>query len=189
MQCSQQSASPHLGAQQTQLVFARSGKLDIVYAHDLHALRVHDLLVHDIACQQHLVGLQIGEANIGRGIFEIHAVIVKMVDVFTPRDHEGRLGRALEGQRRNTREDLARGDAQVVDDAHFFTRRVDNGQFEHFGEIVHSAPMLVRSLRRKTPRERMMHICSCRPYAKVRRKSPHARVFCAAQLPKSTRRG
>ena len=57
MNGAQQTARTHLGTKQAQLVLAGGGQLDVVHAHDLHALRVDDLLVHDVARQQHLIGL------------------------------------------------------------------------------------------------------------------------------------
>ena len=96
VQRAQKTADAHLGAEQAQLVFARRGQLDVVHAHDLHALRVDDLLVHDVAGEQHLVGLQIGEADVGGGHFEIHAIVIEALDIFTPRDHERGLAGPLE---------------------------------------------------------------------------------------------
>ena len=47
-----QTAGTNFGAQQAQLIFARHGKLDVVYAHDLHALRVDNLLVEHVTGEQ-----------------------------------------------------------------------------------------------------------------------------------------
>ena len=57
--CTQQAAGTDLGTQQAQLIFARHGELDVVDAHDLHALRIDDLLIENIARQQQLGRLQI----------------------------------------------------------------------------------------------------------------------------------
>ena len=62
----QDAADAHLGAEKTQLV-AGLGELEVVDAHDLHALRVDDLLVHQVAREQDLVGLQVAEADVGCG--------------------------------------------------------------------------------------------------------------------------
>ena len=70
------------------------GKLQVVYAHDLQALRVDDLTVHEVACKQHLVGLQIAEADVVRFDLQGDAVVVECVDVLAPRDHERNLARA-----------------------------------------------------------------------------------------------
>ena len=61
----QDAAHAHLGAEQAQLV-AGLGELEVVDAHDLHALRVDDLLVQQVAGEQDLVGLQVAEADLGR---------------------------------------------------------------------------------------------------------------------------
>ena len=140
----QKASGAHLGAEQAQLVVAGGRQFDVVHSHDLHALRVDDLLVHDVAREENLVGLEVGEADVGGGILEVHAVLVKALDVLAPRDHEGRLARTLEGQRGDAGEDLARGDAQVVHDTDFLASRIHDRESEHFGKVVHSAPSICR---------------------------------------------
>ena len=54
----------NLSAEKSQLV-ARLRELEVVDAHDLHALRVDDLLAHKIAREQDLVGLEVAEADVG----------------------------------------------------------------------------------------------------------------------------
>ena len=59
VQAAQETACAHLGAQQAQLGGARVRELEVVHAHDAHAVRVHDLLVEDVAGQEDLVRLQV----------------------------------------------------------------------------------------------------------------------------------
>ena len=79
----QDAADAHLGAEQAQLG-AGYGKLQIVYTHDLQALRVDDLAVHEVACKQHLVGLQVAEADVVRFDLQSEAVVIELVDVLAP---------------------------------------------------------------------------------------------------------
>ncbi len=181
MNCTQQATRTHVGAQQAQLIFARGRKLDVVYAHDLHALRIHNLLIHDVAHQQQLRRLQVREANIGGRILEVHAVVVKVIDVLAPRNHKRSFGRTLERQRGYTRKDLARGDTKVVDDAHLFACRVNYRQLEHLGKIVHSAPI--------QPYVSENCVCSWQHAAKRRAAIPHARISAATWPARGTRRG
>ena len=82
-EAAQDAADAHLGAKQAKLG-AGYGKLQVVYTHDLQALRVDDLAVHKVACKQHLVGLQIAEADIVRFDLQGEAVVVEFVDVLAP---------------------------------------------------------------------------------------------------------
>ena len=79
----QDAADAYLGAKQAKLG-SGYGKLQVVYAHDFQALRVDDLAVHEVACKQHLVGLQIAEADIVRFDLQGEAVVVEFVDVLAP---------------------------------------------------------------------------------------------------------
>ena len=136
VQSAQDAAHAHLGAEQPQLG-ARLGQLQIVHAHDLHALGVHDLPIHEVAGQQHLVGLQVAEADVVGIHGQRDAVLVKGVDVFAPRDHEGHAPRALEGQACDARKDLARGNGQVGNGAEALAGRIDDGLPDHLGQIEH----------------------------------------------------
>ena len=127
MHRAQKAPASHLGTEQAQLVLTRARELEVVHAHDLESLRVHDLLVQDIARQQQFIGLQIREAHIGVARFEVHAFIVHVVDVLAPADHERRLARPLEGERRHMRKDLARGDAEVVHNSELLSVHIENG--------------------------------------------------------------
>ena len=60
-----QTAGANFGTQQAQLIFARHGKLDVVYAHDLHALRVDNLLVEHVAGEQEFGRLQVRKTDFG----------------------------------------------------------------------------------------------------------------------------
>ena len=100
---------------------AGNGKLQVVYAHDFQALRVHNLAVHKVARKQHLVGLQIAEADVVRLNLQRDAVVVEFVDVLTPRDHERDFARPLEGQAGDTRKNLARRDGKIGNGADFLT--------------------------------------------------------------------
>ncbi len=91
----QDAANADLGAEKAQLV-AGLGELEVVDAHDLHALRVDDLLAHEVACEQDLVGLQVAEADLGRGHVEHDLLAVEVRHELAPRQHERRLVRADE---------------------------------------------------------------------------------------------
>ena len=62
---SQYSADAHFGAEESQLR-ARLREFEVVYAHDFKPLGVDDLPIHEVACEKHLVGLQVTEADVGR---------------------------------------------------------------------------------------------------------------------------
>jgi len=62
----------------------RSGKLEVVYAHDLHALRVDDLAVEQIAGEQNLIGLKVAEADASLIDFELDAIVGDVFDVLAP---------------------------------------------------------------------------------------------------------
>lgn len=132
----QQTAGTDLGTQQAQLVFARHGKLDVVDAHDLHALRVDDLLIEHVARQQELGRLQVREANIGGRRVEIHARLVDAVDPFAPADHKRRLAGTAERERRHVRKNFAGSNAKIVDHAELFAVDVQDRQFEHLTQII-----------------------------------------------------
>jgi len=112
VQAAQDAADSHLGAQQAQLVLTL-GELEVVHADDLHALGVHDLFVEQVAREQHFIRLQVAEAQRGSFRVEHDAVLVELAHVLAPRQHERRLCRAEEGERRHAREHLARGDRDV----------------------------------------------------------------------------
>ena len=135
-QAAQDAARPHLGAQKAQLR-ARDGELQVVYAHDLHALRVHDLAIQKVARQQDLLGLQIAEADVVSRHGQPDTVLVELLDVLAPRDHERNLARPLEGQAGDAGEHLAGGDGQVGDRADLLAGRIDDGLSHHLREIEH----------------------------------------------------
>ena len=172
MHRAQQAPHAHLGSEQTQLILARTRKLQVVYAHDLKALRIDDLLVEDIARQQQLIGLQEGEANVGIARLEMHTGFVHMVHVLTPANHERRLARSLERERRDMGEDLARSDAEVVHNTKLIAVHIQNGQLEHLGEIVHGAP----SSRRPESSGRRGYACAARRHRQHAGFSPLARA-------------
>ena len=90
VQSAQDAARADLRAEKAQLG-ARLGELEVVDADDLHALRVDDLPVHEVACKQDLFGLQVAESNVDGVDGKRDAVFVELVDVFAPRDHERNL--------------------------------------------------------------------------------------------------
>lgn len=61
-QPAQNATNAHFGTEQAQLRTG-SGKLEVVYTHYLHALRVDDLAVEQIAREQNLIGLKVAEAD------------------------------------------------------------------------------------------------------------------------------
>ena len=90
--------------------------------------------------EQQLIGLEVGQAHGGVGDVEVHAVLIDTRHVLAPGDHKGRVPRPLERERRDMGEDLARGDAQIIDHTKPIPVHIENGQLEHLGKIVHSAP-------------------------------------------------
>ncbi len=83
MQAAQDAADADLGTEQAELVL-RLGELEVVDAHDLLALGVDDLLVEQVACEQDLVGLEVGEADVwGCGV-ELDVVAVELLDPLAP---------------------------------------------------------------------------------------------------------
>ena len=60
----EQAADARFGTEQAQSG-GTIGKLEVVYAHDLHALGVDNLLVEQVTGKQYLGRLQIGKANVG----------------------------------------------------------------------------------------------------------------------------
>ena len=137
----EQPADARLGTEQAQ---ARRtiGKLEVVDAHDLHTLRVDDLLVKQVAREQHLIRLQIRKADIRCRHVQAHAGTVIGLDVLTPRNHKRGLTRTDEGQRGNTRKDLARGDGQVTDNADLFAVFVEDGLLENLTQVDHAGGLL-----------------------------------------------
>ena len=136
----QDAADAHLGAEQAQLRRAGVGELEVVHAHDAHAARVDDLLVEQVATDEDLVGLQVGEADVGGGDGEANLVVIERVDVLAPADHERGLAGPLERERRDAGEDLARGDAEVVHHADLLAVGVEDGVSQHLGQVDHCAP-------------------------------------------------
>ena len=134
--CTQQTAGADLGTQQTQLIFARHGELDVVDTHDLHALRIDDLLIENIARQQELGRLQVRKANVGGRRIEIHARLVDTVDPFAPADHKRRLAGTTERKRRHVRKNFAGCNAKIVHNAELFAVDVQDRQFEHLTQII-----------------------------------------------------
>ena len=134
----QQAAQTHLGAKQAQLGRAGVGQLEVVHAHDAHAARVHDLLVKQVARDEHLGRLQVGEAQVGGGYLKLHLVLVEAGHVLAPADHEGRLTRAHERQRRDAREHLSGGDAQVGHRAEALSVRIVDRVTQKLGKVDHA---------------------------------------------------
>ena len=134
----QEPARADLGAEQAQLVLPGGRQLDIVHAHDLKALGVDDLAVHKVAGEQHLVGLQVAEADVVGVHRQRDAVVVEGVDVLAPRDHERHAPGPLEGQARDARKDLASGNGQVGYGAESLALGVDHGLADHLRKIEHA---------------------------------------------------
>ena len=103
---SQDAANAHFSAEQSQLR-ARLRELEVVYAHDLKPLGVDDLAIHEVAREKYLVRLQVAEADVGRIDGKLDALVVELVDVLSPGNHEGHFARPLEGEARDAGEDLA----------------------------------------------------------------------------------
>ena len=76
----QQTTGANFGTQQTQLIFARHGKLDVVYAHDLHALRVDNLLVEHVAREQEFGRLQVRKTDFGGRRLKVYTRLIDTVD-------------------------------------------------------------------------------------------------------------
>jgi hypothetical protein len=93
----QEAAQSHFGPKQAHLTL-RLREFEVVHADDLHALGVDDLLVEQIAVEQDLIGLEVGEAQIGARRVEDHPLPVELGDELAPREHERRLVRAEEGE-------------------------------------------------------------------------------------------
>ena len=91
----QDAADADLGTEKSQLV-TRLGKLQVVYAHDFKALRIDDLPIHEVAREQDLIGLKIAETDVLRLDAELDALVVELVDVLAPGNHEGNFARTLE---------------------------------------------------------------------------------------------
>ena len=142
-QRAQDAAHAHLGAEEAQLARAGVGELEVVHAHDAHATGVHDLLVEQVSRDEHLVGLQVGEADVCCGDGEANLGLVKRLHVLAPRNHERRLAGALEGKRRDAGEDLARGDAEVVDDADPLAIGIEDGIAQQLGQIDHTCSFVL----------------------------------------------
>ena len=136
-QSAQDAAHAHLGTEEAQLVVAGEGELEVVHAHDLHALRVDDLAVQQVAGEQDLVGLQIAEADVVRLGVEGDPVLVERVDVLAPRDHERNLAGPLEGQAGDAREHFAGGDSEVGNGADLLALGVHDGFPHHLREVEH----------------------------------------------------
>ena len=134
----QDTAGAHLGTQKAQLRRAGVGELEVVDAHHAHSARVHDLLVEQVARDEDLVGLQVGEADVGRHDLEGHLVLVERLDVLAPADHERGPTRTLDGQCRHAWEDLSGGDAEVGHPADALAFDVINGIAQQLGQIDHA---------------------------------------------------
>ena len=133
----QDTARAHFGAQQAQLR-ARYGQLEIVDAHDFHALRIHDLTVQQVACQQNFVRLQIAEADVVSFGVEGDPVFVERVDVLAPRYHERNFAGPLESEAGDARKHFAGGNRQVGDRADLLALGIHDGLPHHLREIEHS---------------------------------------------------
>ena len=99
---------------------------------------VHDLLVEDVAGQEHLVGLQEREAQVGRDHLEVDLPLVVGVHELAPAHHDRGAARAHEGQARDAWEDLAGGDAEVGDRADLLAVGVKNGVAQELGQVDHA---------------------------------------------------
>lgn len=132
----QQTAGADLGTQQAQLIFARHGKLDVVYAHDLHALCVDNLLVKHVAGKQEFGRLQVRKTDFGGRRLKVYARLVDTVDPFAPTDHKRRLAGTAERERRHVRENFAGCNAKIVNHAELFAVDVQDWQFEHLTQII-----------------------------------------------------
>lgn len=60
-QAAQNAANAHFCTKKAQLR-SRNGELQVVYAHNLHALRVYDLPIEQVACEEHFGRLEVAEA-------------------------------------------------------------------------------------------------------------------------------
>ena len=134
--CTQQTAGTDLGTQQAQLIFARHGELDVVDAHDLHALCVDNLLVENIARQQQLGRLQVRKTDFGGRRLKVYTRLVDTVDPFAPADHKRRLAGTTERERRHVRKNFAGCNAKIVNHAELFAVDVQDRQFEHLTQII-----------------------------------------------------
>ena len=135
--CAQQTAGTNFGTQQAQLIFARHGKLDVVYAHDLHALRVDNLLVEHVARKQEFGRLQVRKTDFGCRRLKVYTRLVDTVDPFAPADHKRRLAGPAERERRHVRKNFAGSNAKIVHNAELFAIDVQDRQFEHLTQIIH----------------------------------------------------
>ena len=130
-QAAQNAANAHFCTKKAQL---RSGnrELQVVYAHNLHALRVYDLPIEQVARKEHFGRLKVAEADGGAVDFQANALVfVEAVHVFTPRDHERRFARSQECQAGDAREHFAGLDGQVGYGTDFFTICINDGFAEH----------------------------------------------------------
>ena len=132
----QQTAGADLGTQQAQLIFARHGKLDVVYAHDLHALCVDNLLVKHVAGKQEFGRLQVRKTDFGGRRLKVYTRLVDTVDPFAPADHKRRLAGTTERERRHVRKNFSGCNAKIVNHAELFAVDVQDRQFEHLTQII-----------------------------------------------------
>ena len=142
-QRAQDAAGADLGAEQAKLRGVGVGELEVVYADDAHAAGVDDLLVEDVARDEDLVGLQVREADLGRGDLEVDLLLVVGVDVLAPADHEGGAAGAFERKAGHAGKNLARGDAEVGNRADLLAVCCKNRVAHELGQIDHSCSLLL----------------------------------------------
>ena len=161
MQPAQDATHAHLGTEQAQL---RAGlrELKVVHAHDLKALGVDDLAVHKVAGQQHLVGLQVAEADVVGVHRQRDAVVVEGVDVLAPRDHERHLAWTLECQAGDARKHLAGGNGQIGDGSDLLARGIHDGFPRHLRQVEHGFPLLFGQPSRPPAREKPERLLTVR---------------------------
>ena len=174
----QQTASTDLGAQQAQLVFARHGKLDVVDAHDLHALRVDNLLVEHVAGKQEFGRLQVRKTDFGGRRLKVYTRLVDTVDPFAPADHKRRLAGTAERERRHVRKNFAGSNTKIVDHAELFAVDVQDRQFEHLTQIIQwCSPSLF--LRTRPCRRAIRGLLDIYTHARAARRSALTPRACA----------
>ena len=125
----------HLGTEQAHL---RAGlrELKVVHAHDLHALRVDNLLVEHVAGKQEFGRLQVRKTDFGGRRLKVYTRLVDTVDPFAPADHKRRLAGSAERERRHVRKNFAGSNAKIVHNAELFAIDVQDRQFEQLTQII-----------------------------------------------------
>ena len=134
----QDAADAHLGAKEAQLRGVGVRELEVVNAHHAHAAGINNLLVENVACEKDLVGLKVGEADVGGDDLKVHLVLVVGVDVLAPADHERGVAGAHERKAGDAGKDFASGDAQVRNGAYLLAVEVENRVSQELGEVDHA---------------------------------------------------